>query len=170
MYIGVTQKPLSQRFDGGKGYVKCSRFYDDILKYGFDNFEHIVIQSGMNRDDAMRLEEVLIDAFDAMNPERGYNMRRGGYHNVPCAEVGRKISEAKMGHEVTEETRAKLREYGKRPVLQMSIDGIPLRIYPSLTDAADAVNAKKSNIYAVCTGKKPTCRNYKWSYYQEVIK
>lgn len=165
VYVGCTKRTPAKRFENGNGYVRCVRFHEAIQEYGWDAFEHIIIQDGLGRDEALALEEQLVDEYNATNPEYGYNMRRGGKHNIPCAEVGRHISAAKMGHEVSEATRAKLREYGKRPVLQMTRDGVPIQVYPSLTEAAIAVNAKKPNIYAVCAGKKPTCRNYKWAYY-----
>lgn len=169
VYIGCTSQDLSKRFQRGYGYEKCTRFYKAIEEDGWDSFAHMVLADGMTKDEAMALEEALVDAFHATDPRHGYNMRRGGYHNTPVSEVGTRISAAKMGHEVTAETRAKLREYGRKPVLQMTRDGEPLRVFPSLTEAAEAVNAKKTNIYAVCTGKKPSCRNYRWAYYQEVV-
>ncbi len=164
VYVGCTKKKLSARFDNGNGYRKCTRLWQDIIKYGFDNFDHIVIQDKMTREQALALEEVLVDVFDTMNPEKGYNMRRGGAHNTPCPEVGQAISRAKMGHVVTEETRQKLRLYGKRPVVQIAIDGELVATFPSLTEAATAVGAQKPNIYAVCAGKKSTAKGYRWEY------
>lgn len=169
VYIGCTKKKLSKRFENGKGYEKCTRFWDAICKDGFDAFDHIILHSGLMRDEAYEIEEKLVDAYDAMNPDHGYNMRRGGLHNFPCPEVGRNISKAKMGHEVTEETRVKLRKYGRRKVLQKTLNDEPVKIFDSITDAAKAVGGFKSNIYAVCVGKKPTSKNYKWEYYEEVI-
>ena len=169
VYIGCTSQNLSKRFQRGCGYEKCTRFYEAIKADGWDAFDHMVLADGMTQDEAMAMEETLVDVFRATDPQYGYNMRRGGYHNTPVPEVGQHISAAKMGHEVSEATRAKLRMYGKKPVLQMTRDGQPIRVFPSLTEAAEAVNAKKTNIYAVCAGRKPTCRNYRWSYYQEVI-
>jgi len=169
VYIGRTKKKLSKRFENGKGYQKCTRFWDAICEDGFDAFEHIVLFDGLTKEEADREEERLIDAYDSMNPERGYNLRRGGLHNTPCDEVGRKISLAKMGHEVTEETRAKLRNYGTKKVLQKTLSGEPIRVFDSLTSAAQAVGGSKTNIYAVCSGRKLSCKNYKWEYYKEVV-
>lgn len=167
VYIGCTKKSFKSRFDNGNGYKKCTRFWNDIIRYGFDNFEHILIKDNLTKEEAYSLEEVLIDTFDTMNPEHGYNMRRGGKHNIPCGEVGKAISASKMGHEVTEETRKKLREYGCRPVVQMDLDGEPIAIFRSMTDAANAVKGYKSNIFAVCSGRKPTSKGFKWAYYDE---
>lgn len=167
IYVGCTKQRLNERFDNGNGYKSCTRFWNDIVKYGFDNFDHIVIKDGMNREEAMKLEEVLVDTFMTMNPDRGYNMRSGGEHNVPCAEVGRAISQAKMGHPVSEETRKKLSMYNWRPVVQLSLDGDFIRVFQSMKAAADEFGINKTNIYAVCTGKRPTARGYRWSYLDE---
>lgn len=167
VYIGCTKKFLADRFDNGKGYKKCTRFWKAICEDGFDTFDHVVIHDGLTRDEAYELEEKLIDEYGSMNPEYGYNLRRGGLHNVPCPEVGRNISRAKMGHEVTEETREKLRQYGKRKVLQKTIDDEPIQVFDSLTEAAKAVGGIKNGIYAACVGRNHMHRNYKWEYYEE---
>ena len=169
VYIGCTKKPLSKRFENGKGYVKCSRFWEAICQDGFDAFEHIVVLEGLSREEAYAVEEKLVDAYDAMNPEKGYNLRRGGLHNVPCPEVGRKISQIKMNHEVSEATREKLRQYHGKKVLQKTMNGEPIRVFDSLSEAAKAVGGFKSNIYAVCAGRKNSCKNYKWEYFKEVV-
>lgn len=169
VYIGCTKKSLKARFDNGNGYKKSTRFWDAIQKDGFDAFDHLVVESGLTKFEAYKLEETLIHFHDAMNPLCGYNLRSGGQHNIPCKEVGRKISKAKMNHKVTEETRNKLRQYGRKKVLQKTMSGDPVQVFDSLTDAAKAVGGYKSNIYAVCAGKKPSCRNYKWEYLEEVV-
>lgn len=164
VYIGCTKKRLSDRFRGGRAYHHSVRFYEDIQKYGFDFFEHILIKDGLSQSEAYSLEEELIKKYDSMNPLHGYNMRSGGAHNVPCEDVGRHISQVKAGHEVSEETREKLRQYGKRPVVQLGLDGSYIATFDSLTSAAKSMNCHKNNIWAVCNGKKPTCRGFKWDY------
>lgn len=169
VYIGCTKKPINRRYENGNGYKKCSRFWEAICEHGFDTFEHIVLQDGLSKEEAYDLEEKLIDEYNAMNPEYGYNLRRGGFHNTPVPEVGKKISLAKMNHDVSEETRDKLRKRFSKKVLQKDMNGEPIKVFDSLTEAAKEVGSFKSNIYAVCVGKKVSCRNYKWEYYEEVI-
>ena len=164
IYVGVTKKTLQQRFDNGNGYKKCVRLWEDIQKYGFDSFDGFVFRDRMERNEAYKLEEKMVDMLGTLDPEIGYNMRRGGIHNVPCKEVCMHISESKMGHVVTPETRAKLSRYGAINVIQLSLDNNPLRIFDSITDAANSVGVHKNNIWAVCNGKKKTCKRYKWMY------
>lgn len=100
------------------------------------------------------MEEAEIAKRDCTNPEKGYNLRHGGTRNVPVASVGRNISAAKMGHEVTQDVRERLSREGTRPVGQYSLDGEFIAAYPSITIAANTVGGKKTNISAVCRGKK----------------
>lgn len=167
VYIGCTRKSLTHRFDNGNGYRRCTRFWDTIRKDGFDAFEHIILHEGLSQDEAYDFEEKLINAYDAMNPEHGYNLRSGGHHNIPCPEVGRRISRAKMGHEVSAETREKLRRHYSKKVVQKNLNDEPIRVFDSLTEAAQTVGGFKSNIYAVCVGRKHTYKKYKWEYYEE---
>ena len=63
IYYGTTCQSLSQRFRGGKSYIKsCVRsgFSSDIQKFGWDNFEHSIIATNLSLNDALELEEKLI--------------------------------------------------------------------------------------------------------------
>lgn len=166
-YVGCTKKSLKARFDNGNGYKKCGRFFKDIVKYGFDNFEHILVSDGLSKEEAYELEKELIQKYDTMNPEKGYNMRPGGHGGKPCAEVNRHISEAKMGHEVTAETRAKLSKYGCKPVVQLTLDGFYVARYDSMTEASEKYGVAKACISSVCRGIKPTCKGFKWVYAEQ---
>lgn len=42
------------------------------------------------------------------------------------------------------------------------VDGSVINEFDTMTEAAAAVGGKKTNISAVCRGKKPTCRGYFW--------
>lgn len=49
-----------------------------IQKYGWDNFEHIVLHTELTKDEAVWLEKFYIRKLDAMNPRHGYNRTEGG--------------------------------------------------------------------------------------------
>jgi len=38
VYIGQTGQDPKKRWDNGNGYKTCSRFWNAIQKYGWDNF------------------------------------------------------------------------------------------------------------------------------------
>lgn len=76
-YVGATRTKPSRRWNNGNGY-QTQPFYEDIQKYGWDSFEHIVIASGLSRDDAMKMEYDLVDKYQTTNSEHGYNVVKGG--------------------------------------------------------------------------------------------
>ncbi|TXE08556.1 endonuclease [Gelidibacter salicanalis] len=53
----------------------------------------------------------------------------------------------------------------KKTVYQYKInDGSLVNTYPTLSEAADAVNAAKTSIGNACMGQNKTCKGYHWSY------
>lgn len=74
MYIGMTCLNPSNRWKNGKGYIGNKSFYEDILKIGWDNFEHIIIASNLSKEEAQQLEIELI----AENKNNCYNKTKGG--------------------------------------------------------------------------------------------
>ena len=83
-YIGVTkQKPIF-RWKNGKGYINNKHFNNAIQKYGWDNFEHIIIMEIKDEDIAFGIEKFLIEKFDLTNPEKGYNLSEGGRQRGPA--------------------------------------------------------------------------------------
>ena len=72
-YIGQTGLCLSDRFQGGKGYSNQERFYSDILKYGWQHFEHNLIKDGLTKEESKKLERDLITKYETWNPDKGYN-------------------------------------------------------------------------------------------------
>lgn len=80
MYIGITSKPEpSMRWGtGGKCYQKNSHFWNAIQKFGWDNFDHIIVAHGLSVDTACHLEEYLIHKYNSF--ESGYNQTSGGVY------------------------------------------------------------------------------------------
>lgn len=78
-YIGQTKQSLSRRFrTNGEGYLHCTAFYNAIQKYGWDNFDHILIQDGLTAEEANNLEKQLIEQYQTTNQNYGYNISFGG--------------------------------------------------------------------------------------------
>lgn len=80
-YIGQTcRKNPNERWNNGKGYNKAV-FAKAIEKYGWENFEHEIIEDGiMSEEEANKREIYWIKYYNAYagNPNGGYNMTRGG--------------------------------------------------------------------------------------------
>lgn len=122
IYIGITCQSVVDRWQNGKGYLKKYKNGDyhqplmarAILKYGWDNFEHIIFGENLNKEDAEKMERLLIALWDANNPLYGYNIREGGGSlGKASEETRRKMSESQKGKKHTEETKRKLSEISK---------------------------------------------------------
>lgn len=110
-YVGqTTWKPASKRWGkNGIQYRPETIFGKAISKYGWDNFEHIVMPQEYNSPEELNKAEIeMIKELDSFY--NGYNMTTGGDMFIKSKEVGSKISKSKMGHHVSEETREKLRK------------------------------------------------------------
>ncbi len=164
VYIGTTSQRLKKRWDNGRGYEKNAGLYADIQRDGWNGFWHIPLRENLAEDQALHMEESLIEVMDTMNPTAGYNLRSGGRSNFPVKSVCGHISQAKMGHEVKPEVRRQLSQYGRRPVIQLSLDDKPIKAFASITEAAKSVGRFKSNIWAVCMGRKSSARKFHWMF------
>ena len=78
-YIGITKREAKKRW-GYKGnrYKNNEHFYSAINKYGWDNFQHIIIAKGLTKEEAEWLEIELIKVWDTTNRDKGYNIVEGG--------------------------------------------------------------------------------------------
>ena len=123
-YVGMTCQSLDARWGKhGDGYVNNRHFWDDIQKYGWDNFQHNIIASGLRYLDACRLEEYFISYYKSYDINYGYNMTMGGRRNIPndlvrsklsyiqshrSQEFRDKLSQSLLGHAVSDETKQKI--------------------------------------------------------------
>lgn len=85
-YIGITCQKPTQRWRGGKGY-KIGGLKRAIDKYGWNNFTHEILYSGLSKEDACMKEQELIAKYNTMNKKYGYNQCEGGnlttgYHHT----------------------------------------------------------------------------------------
>lgn len=77
-YVGQTVKKPEQRWGvNGSGY-RTQVFYKAIQKYGWDNFDHIIIAEGLTKKEADKLERYYIREWKTNKKEYGYNISIGG--------------------------------------------------------------------------------------------
>lgn len=96
-YVGITSMDPEKRWAKGSGYRSNILFYRAIQKYGWDGFDHSIVACGLTKQEAYETEVAMIAEYDLVNPEKGYNLDRGGNGS----------------HRITEKTRAVLRQKGK---------------------------------------------------------
>ena len=74
IYIGITKLNPKKRWNKGKGYIENKDFYNDIVRYGWDNFEHNILIDNLDIRTAQEIESLLIYKLDTTNKEKGYNL------------------------------------------------------------------------------------------------
>ena len=112
-YFGITKQEVEKRWANGKGYSYNEHFTNAINKYGWDEFEHIVIARGLTEEEAKWLEIELIREWNTSNREYGYNISLGGESGNCSEETRKKMSESAKGKKMSEEARKKMSEARK---------------------------------------------------------
>lgn len=134
-YIGQTVQSLSNRAGhNGKNYIGCKYFYNAIKKHGWNNFI-VEILGEFPIEQLNYQERRYIEIFNTLAPN-GYNIQfdEKNYHK------GRKI------------------------IYQYGTDGVLIRSWQGLKDAADALNISLQSLSACLNGKSKTCGDYYWSF------
>lgn len=91
-YVGQTVQTLQDRWGKGSTYSTCTHFYRAIEKYGWDNFEHKVLECGLDLDKLDEREAYWIEYYDTIN--NGYNIRLGGSNQALTEEHKKKIQDS----------------------------------------------------------------------------
>lgn len=114
VYIGITCRTVEERWGStGYNYHDSKKFYNAILKYGWDNFTHEIILEEVSESEAKYAEKYLIRWYKIHNIS--YNITDGGEgtqgfsHPMP-QEAREKIRKANLGKKLSEETKEKLRQ------------------------------------------------------------
>ena len=119
-YIGITkQDPQNRWGNDGINYKTCPRFWNAICKYGWDNFEHIILGTDLSKSVARKMEKDLIKEFKTQDKEYGYNILEGGQCGELPKEVREKMSMSMkgnkngLGHPCSEEKKKKISDAQK---------------------------------------------------------
>lgn len=97
VYIGQTCQKPSNRWNQGNGYKGSSYFYSAIQKYGWDNFEHIILEEGLNQEQANNKEIYYIKLYHSNDPDYGYNLQSGGHNALHSKATKEKMSRNQRG-------------------------------------------------------------------------
>lgn len=83
-YIGITSQKCQNRWGiNGKGYELQPKFYNAIQKYGWDNFQHDILYTDLNKETALKIESELIKEYNTI--ENGYNI--SPYGNIESKRI-----------------------------------------------------------------------------------
>ena len=184
IYIGQTCS-LKTRW-----YPECYKdshyFYNALQKYGWDNFEHIIIKDELTSVEADNLEQKLILQFDTTNREKGYNLLSGGKQGYNHSkETIQKIKNSNQKYWkqyfINEDTKdiglkhmKRMNEKARKQVICLNTG----QVFNSLTSAAQFAGLKHPTpICRCCKGERKTAGKHpatqerlKWSYYNNIEK
>ena len=107
-YIGITRRnPIKRWGFNGYGYRLQTKFYNAILKYGWDNIKHEILFTNLTKEEAEEKEIELIKKYNSI--ENGYNVENGGsVKGKHSEETKSKISKANKGKPKSDITKLKI--------------------------------------------------------------
>jgi group I intron endonuclease len=91
-YVGQSSNLQKRWRNNGEDYQKSPYFWNAIQKYGWDNFEHIVLLDNLTKEEADLYEDYYINEYKSRYNENGYNIREGGSRGALAEETKKKIS------------------------------------------------------------------------------
>lgn len=97
-YVGITSVEPKTRW-GNRGHnYKGQAFENAIKKYGWENIKHIILLTGLSKEEAESKEIELIARYKTTDKRYGYNVENGGKTvGRFTEETKRKISESHKG-------------------------------------------------------------------------
>lgn len=160
LYIGQTRcQDLTRRWTGGHGYEGCPHFYAAIQKYGWKNFSHIILRTGLTKTEADEYEKIYINFFDTTNPDFGYNIQEGGHHSSTLSAEGRQ--------RIVERFSGANSPIAKK-VAVFSCDGVKLGVYDTVTAAARAYNTTAGSVSDICSCKEGSLKGHLFFFESDV--
>ena len=162
VYIGITKQKCEDRWrHDGFGYQNQDKFFRAILKYGWDNFEHIILFEGLTAEEAGKKEKELIIIYDSYN--NGYNADLGGSVTNHSLETLEKMRKAMTGKKHTEETKKKISMSKEKDKISV-ICTETKKTYASIADASIDTGVDKSSIIKCCKGTILSAGGLTWRY------
>ena len=178
MYIGQTCQTIEKRAQSnGNHYKSCSLFYKAIQKYGWNNFEHIILKENLTLIEANYWEEWYIKFFHTHIEDplcNGYNLKKGGFNKQLSQNTKEKIRLSHIGKKASEQTKkliSKNTTGANNPRARKIKCLNNNKIFLCAKDAADWCGIDKSGICKCAKGKQKTAgkdpktkKPLKWVY------
>ena len=158
VYIGITNQKPEHRWNNGKGYmnVQDGPFKRSILKYGWNNIQHIILVNNLSEWQAKAWEVKLIKHYKSLGISLNITDGGEGVHgNTPWNKglKGIAIGTSKGSH-FTDEHKAKLRysHLGKQLprkehiIYVYDLKGNFITSFNDITSCCKALNVTNSNV------------------------
>ena len=190
-YIGMTSRKAKKRWRNGSGYINCTRFYNAIQKYGWNNITHEILEDNLSFEEAELKEKYYIEKYKTYDENYGYNMTVGGlgsngfklpdekkkelskkrqgsnavgYGFFPSDITKKKMRDSAKGKIFSDKSRKKMSNEKIKTVYQYDLDGNLLNVYESAIQAADSLNINRGNLCSCCRRVVKSAGGYFWSY------
>lgn len=175
VYVGQTSKEVWARW-GLLGQQYCynenTKFSQAIKKYGFENFEHIVVAENLTKEEVNQLEQELIKQYDSYY--NGYNSTLGGdgggflghTHSPESIEkmIHRGSDNGMYGKHRPDYVKEAVRKAHAKAVHQYDLNGNFIREFESATAAKREMGYDNSLINKCCKMKHRTAYGFYWRY------
>ena len=189
-YVGQTcQKPEDRWGKNGWHYRDQQYFYRAIQKYGWDNFDHLILEDDIPAEKIDERECYWAGYYHALAPE-GYSLQVGKYTSKETSSVSTKTrSEAskdkwkdenyrqkvsdgrkKMWETASQECQEKMlanldRSGAGGKARSKQVECIETKMkYSSTREAERLTGINHANISQACTGKRKTAGKFHWRY------
>lgn len=157
-------------------YKGSSYFYNAIEKYGWDNFEHIILIDNLSLEEADQKEKYFIKIYESTNRNKGYNLKTGGNNGYQLSkETKQKIRlsnqlYAKNNLDKLLIRLEKMHEKARKKVICLNNN----KIFNSQLEAANYAGLKNSTpISRCCKGERKTAGKHlisgerlTWKFYE----
>ena len=165
VYVGKTKHidNPNLRWCNGNGYKKNQDFYDDIIFYGWDNFEHIILETDIDDVNIDKRENYWINYYNSINPNKGYNKTLNNFTSPKTVEKMKNSWKNPKRKQKQSELMTSLNKTIDRKGKNNSMFGVSRKgnnagmkrkvmcletqeIFPTLTDASLWCNPNGSNL------------------------
>lgn len=148
-YVGITKQIPEVRWNYGCGYHNNTHFYRAIKKYGWNNFKHEIVASGLTKNEALHMEIDLIKKFNSF--KNGYDLSFGG--------------EGLPGMPLPKTAYDESTKKNSKRIAQFTITGEYIASYKSGSSAGKALGVSSgSSILECAKGNRPYAYGYLWAY------
>ena len=193
-YVGITSRDVKARWGYGNNYHNCIAVDRAIKKYGWNNIKHYVVRVVETKEEAERIEKLLIFKLGSNDRRFGYNILPGGDARGELPEESKKrIGEKnkkkwendpqrrkdasdrmkkrmedpeykKKIYEAFNNARHKNGDRLKKKVAQIDLDGNVIKIWDGLIDVEKSGIATRQAISQCCLGQIKTVKGFVWKF------
>ena len=142
-YVGISKNTKQRWSSNGRQYVGSHHFWKAIQKYGWDNFDHVILIENLEKEQAKMIQIYLIAKFDLRNPDIAYNITKGG-------DTGNGLYGVK--HPMS------------KPVFQYTWQGDFVKEWGTISEAAETLHIKGKKIGEAASKNRKQAHGFQWSF------